>query len=83
MGAVVAYGPVAAVGAGERVLVEVGVGEPGEVLADLGGVGPARLLRQRRGSQRRDVAIEDCGVGRRQGDRCPAPSPRRRRRRVL
>ena len=59
MGAVVAHGPVAAVGVGERVFVEVGAGEPGEELADLGGVGAPRLLRQRRGAQSRGVAIED------------------------
>jgi hypothetical protein len=40
--AVVAHGPVAAVGAGERVTVEVRSGEPRQVLAD------PRLVRQRR-----------------------------------
>jgi hypothetical protein len=49
VGAVVAHCPVAAVGAGERILVEAGAGKPGQELADLGGVGPARLVRQRGG----------------------------------
>ena len=66
VGAVVAHGPVAAVGAGERILVEVGGGKPGQELADLGGVGAPRLLRQRRCSQGRGVLLEDRGVGRRQ-----------------
>jgi hypothetical protein len=46
VGAVVTDGPVPAGGAGERVLVEVGIGEPRQVLADLRGVGPAGLIRQ-------------------------------------
>ena len=66
--AVVAHGPVAAVGAGERNLVEVGGGKPGQELADLGGVGAPRLLRQRRCSQGRGRSPR--------GPRCRAPAGR-------
>ena len=48
VGAVVAHRPVAAGGACERVLVEVGGGEPRKVLADFRGVCAARLIGQRR-----------------------------------
>ncbi len=62
VGAVVAHRPVAAVGVGERVRVEVGAGEPGQELADFRGVSPACLVRQRRRLQRRDVVLEDRGA---------------------
>ena len=48
MGAVVAYRPVAAVGAGERVLVEVRGREPRQVLTDFRGVRAPCLIGQRR-----------------------------------
>ena len=48
VGAVVAHRPVATVGAGERVVVEVGTGEPRQVLADFRGVRAPCLIGQRR-----------------------------------
>jgi hypothetical protein len=48
VGPVVAHRPVPAGRACERVFVEVGIGEPREVLPDLRGVCAPRLVRQRR-----------------------------------
>jgi hypothetical protein len=83
MAAVVADRPVARVAGSQRVAFGGGVGEPREELADLGGVGAARLVRQRRGLQRGDVFVKDRGEGSRQADRSAAAAPRRRRPRVL
>jgi hypothetical protein len=61
--AVVAHGPVAAAGAGERVMVEVRVGEPRQVPADLRGLGPAGLGGERSCGEGADVRVEQCGEG--------------------
>jgi hypothetical protein len=61
VGAVVAHGPVPAVGAQERVLVEVGTGEPRQVLADFRGVGTASLRGERSCRERADVLVEHRG----------------------
>ena len=74
MGAVVADRPVARVAILQRVAFGVGVGEPREVLADLRGVGAARLVGQRRLRERRRVLVEDRGEG---PDRATAMRPRR------
>ncbi len=58
VGAVVAHGPVASVGAVERVSVGLGAVEPGQVLADLGGVGAPGLVGQGRPGQGGDVGLE-------------------------
>ena len=78
MSTVVAYRPVTAVGACDRVPVEVGDSQPGEVLADLGGVRAAGLLTDRRGLERADVLVEHDHVRPVQLDR-RAPSPTRLR----
>jgi hypothetical protein len=58
VGAVVAHRPVPAIGARERVLVEVGAGEPRQVLADFRGIGPAGLSGERSARKSVDVVRE-------------------------
>jgi hypothetical protein len=58
VGAVVAHRPVPAVDARERVLVEVGAGEPRQVLADFRGVGTAGLSGERSCRKSADVLVE-------------------------
>jgi hypothetical protein len=81
--AVVTDRPVTRVAICERVAVGVGVGEPREVLADLRGVGAARLLGQRSPRERRDVLVEDLGERLGQADGGATAPARRRRARVL
>ncbi len=84
VGAVVAYRPVAGVGAGERVAVDVGLGEPGEVAADLGGVGAAGLLGKRRAGELGEVAgVDGLQPDRQRDGRAPPASRPGGRLRVL
>ncbi len=76
MGAVVAHGAVAGGWLGERVAVEVGVGYPGEVLADARAVGAAGVVVQRRRGELHDVAGVDGLHVDRQRDRCAATALR-------
>jgi len=61
---VVAHRPVPGLGACERVAVEGGVGQPGQVLARFGAVGPPCLGGQWSDSQGSVVGVEDVGVAR-------------------
>jgi hypothetical protein len=61
--AVVAHGPVPAVGAAERVALDVGDGKPGQVLAGLGGVRAPALVGERGRGEGGDVGVEHLGEG--------------------
>ena len=72
--AVVAYRPVAPVGAAKWIAVELGAGQPGEVLAGLGGVRAAGLLGERSSRQVARVRRQYRRVGLGQAGRSP-PAP--------
>ncbi len=83
VGAVVAHPPVAGVGAGEWVAVEVSDSQPGQVLPDLRGVGAASLGAERSRREVAGVGVEHPGEGGGQVQRSSPSTPLRAGGRVL